>query len=166
AALGAWSEAEQHHGAPSGGSLRRELPALFELSTLRAEKAKAPYVRDVWLPGLQLMISRQQEGSTDGLYLAAAGGHNSESHNHNDVGNFIVFANGKPAIIDVGVETYSAKTFSAQRYDIWTMQSAFHNCPTIGGVMQKPGRQFAASEITHEVDDKVAQLGINIEHAY
>jgi hypothetical protein len=66
----------------------------------------------------------------------------------------------------VGVETYSAKTFSAQRYDIWTMQSAFHNCPTIGGVMQKPGRQYAASEVTHEVDDSAAQLSMNIEKAY
>ena len=165
-ALGAWSEEVQHEGQPSGGNLGRELPALFDLATLRAEKAKPPYVRDAWLPGVQVMAARQQEGSVDGLYLAAEGGHNAKSHNHNDVGNFIVFANGKPAIIDVGVETYSAKTFSAQRYDIWTMQSAFHNCPTIGGVMQKPGRQYAASEVTHEVDDKVAQLAMNIEQAY
>lgn len=165
-ALGAWSEEVQHEGKVSGGSLGRQLPALFDLATLRAEKAGAPYVRDVWMPGVQVMIARQREGSVDGLYLAAEGGHNAKSHNHNDVGNFIVFANGKPAIIDVGVETYSAKTFSAQRYEIWTMQSAFHNCPTIGGVMQQAGRQFAASEVTHEADEKVAQLGMNIEHAY
>lgn len=165
-ALGVWSEEVQHHGAPSGGSLGREVPALFNLAALRAEKAGSPYERDVWFSGLQVMIAREREGSTDGLYLAAEGGHNAKSHNHNDVGNFIVFANGKPAIIDVGVETYSAKTFSAQRYDIWTMQSAFHNCPTIGGVMQKPGPQYAASEVTHEVNDKVAQIGMNIEHAY
>ncbi len=164
--LGAWSEAVQHEGKPSGGSLGRQLPALFELAELRAAKASAPYVRDSWFPGLQVMMARQREGSTDGLYLAAEGGHNAKSHNHNDVGNFIVFANGKPALIDVGVETYSAKTFSAQRYDIWTMQSAFHNCPTIGGVMQKPGLEYAASEVTHEADDQAAQLGMNIEHAY
>ncbi len=165
-ALGAWSEEEQYHGAPSGGSLGRQLPALFDLATLRSEKGSAPYVRDVWFPGLQVMSARQREGSVDGLYLAAEGGHNAKSHNHNDVGNFIVFSNGQPAIIDVGVETYSAKTFSAQRYDIWTMQSAFHNCPTIGGVMQNAGRQYAASEVTHEADDQVAQLAMNIEHAY
>jgi len=165
-ALGAWSEEVQHHGKPSGGSLGRQLPSLFDLADLRATKGAAPYVRDVWMPGIQVMIARQREGSVDGLYLAAEGGHNAKSHNHNDVGNFLVFANGKPAIIDVGVETYSAKTFSAQRYDIWTMQSAYHNCPTIAGVMQKPGRQFAASEVTHEADDQAAQIGMNIEHAY
>ena len=166
AALGAWSEKEQHQGKPSGGSLGRQLPALFDLAELRAAKAAAPYVRDVWMPGIGVMTARQREGSVDGLYLAVEAGHNAKSHNHNDVGNFIVFANGKPAIIDVGVETYSAKTFSAKRYEIWTMQSAFHNCPTIGGVMQQPGRQYAASEVTHEVDDAGARLGMNIEHAY
>jgi hypothetical protein len=165
-ALGAWSEAAQHDGKPARGALGRQLPAIFDLAELRSQKAKPPYLRDAWMPGIQVMAARQREGTTDGLYLAAEAGHNAKSHNHNDVGNFIVFANGKPAIIDVGVETYSAKTFSAQRYDIWTMQSAFHNCPTIGGVMQNPGRQFAASEVTHEVEDDAAQLGMNIEHAY
>jgi hypothetical protein len=165
-ALGAWSEKEQHAGKLSGGALGRQLPALFDLTELRTAKAYAPYVRESWLPSLGVMIARQREGATDGLYLAAEGGHNAKSHNHNDVGNFIVFANGKPAIIDVGVETYSAKTFSAQRYEIWTMQSAFHNCPTIGGTMQSPGREFRATEVTNEADDKVAQIGMNIEHAY
>jgi hypothetical protein len=165
-ALGGWAEAEQSHNRPTGGSLGRTIPALFDLTELRAAKAKPPYVRDAWFEGIGVMIARRQEGSTSGLYLAAQAGHNAKSHNHNDVGNFIVFANGKPAIIDVGVETYSAKTFSGQRYEIWTMQSAFHNCPTIGGVMQKPGRQYAASEVTHEVTDGAAQLAMNIEKAY
>ena len=76
-----------------------------------------------------------REGSAEGLCLAAQGGTNGQSHNHNDVGNFVVYADGLPAIIDVGVETYTAKTFSSPRYGIWTMQSAYHNCPTIDGVM-------------------------------
>jgi hypothetical protein len=94
------------------------------------------------------MAARIEQGSTKGLYLAAEAGNNGKSHNHNDVGNFIVYANGEPAIIDVGVETYTAKTFGPHRYELWTMQSAFHNCPTIDGVMQSPGRQFAAAAVT------------------
>lgn len=47
---------------------------------------------------------------------------NLERHNHNDIGQFIVYADGKPVIIDVGVETYTAKTFSERRYEIWTME--------------------------------------------
>ena len=48
-------------------------------------------------------------------------------------------------MIDVGVETYTAKTFSSKRYEIWTMQSAFHNLPTINGVMQAAGRQYRSA---------------------
>ena len=108
------------------------------------------------MPGIQVMAARVEEGSAQGLYLAAQGGHNAESHNHNDVGNFLIYADGQPAIIDVGVETYSAKTFSSKRYEIWTMQSAYHNLPTIDGVMQSAGRQFAASAVEYHADDRAA----------
>src|SRR5437868_14155296 len=74
------------------------------------------------------MAARSVPNSAQGLYVAAWGGHNAQSHNHNDVGNFIVYGDGKPVLIDVGVETYSAKTFSPQRYEIWTMQSAYQTC--------------------------------------
>ena len=55
------------------------------------------------------MAARSSQGSERGFYVAAKGGHNAESHNHNDVGSFIVYADGYPALIDVGVEAYTAK---------------------------------------------------------
>ena len=109
-------------------------------------------MRDAWLDGIQVMTARCAEGTTKGFFVAAKGGHNAESHNHNDVGNFIVYRDGRPILIDAGVETYSRKTFSSQRYEIWTMQSAYHNLPTIDGVMQSPGRQFAAREVRYEAE--------------
>ena len=59
--------------------------------------------------------------------LAVKAGNNGDSHNHNDVGSFTLYKEGKPFLIDLGVETYSKKTFSKDRYEIWTMQSAYHN---------------------------------------
>jgi hypothetical protein len=104
-----------------------------------------PLPRDVWLPEIQVMLARDQVGSSERLCLAAKGGHNAESHNYNDVGNFIVYIDGKPAIVDAGVETYTRKTFSAERYTIWPMQSGYHSLlPTVDGLMQSPGRAFAA----------------------
>jgi hypothetical protein len=149
-----------------GDSIGRQLPALFNLATLRKAPRSQALFRDVWLPGIQVMAARLQEGSPRGLYLAAQGGHNAESHNHNDVGNFMVYSNGLPAIIDVGVETYTAKTFSSRRYEIWTMQSAYHNCPTIDGVMQSAGREFAASDVGYHADDGAAEFRLNIATAY
>ncbi len=99
-------------------------------------------------------------------FLAAKAGHNGDSHNHNDTGSFIVYKHGKPFLIDVGVETYSQKTFSPQRYEIWTMQSAYHNLPTINGVMQSGGRNYYATEVEAELKEDAASLSMDIAAAY
>ncbi len=165
AALGAWA-ARRAEAAERGDSLGRQLPALVNLDAIRKAPAFQPLLRDVWMPGIQVMAARLKQGSAKGLYLAAQGGHNAESHNHNDVGNFIVYSNGQPVIVDVGVETYTAKTFSSRRYEIWTMQSAYHNLPTIDGVMQGAGREFAASGVAYRADDRAAELSLDISRAY
>jgi hypothetical protein len=170
AGFGAWLAREQGLGkgavAGSFGVLGRTLPALFGLDAVTGAEPKEPLARDAWFPELQVMAARSFEGSTKGLYLAAKGGHNDESHNHNDVGSFIVYADGEPALIDVGVETYTAKTFSGRRYEIWTMQSAFHNLPTVNGVMQKNGRAFRAEDVGHKAGRTRAVLDLDIAGAY
>ena len=128
-------------------SLLRALPDLLVAVEVSTAKSVEPLIGEVWFPDLQLMAARTKADSSEGLFLAALGGHNAESHNHNDVGNFVVFADGRPVLIDVGVETYTSKTFSAQRYEIWTMQSAYHNLPKVNGVMQREGREFRATDV-------------------
>jgi len=171
AAFGAYffarDRAEGSGFAGGGGyTVGRYLPEIFNAAELRAAQAKPALVRDVWLSGIQVMTARCGEGTADGFFIAAKGGHNAESHNHNDVGSFIVYRDGRPILIDVGVETYSRKTFSAQRYEIWTMQSAYHNLPTINGVMQSPGREFAARNVAYEADDNHAQLRLDLAGTY
>jgi hypothetical protein len=135
---------------------------------LSSAPASPPLLREVWLgsPDLQLMTARFRAGSTQGLYVAAWGGHNGQSHNHNDVGNFLVFANGQPVFVDAGAPTYTAQTFSSKRCDHWAFQSAFHNVPTINGVMQSAGRQFAARTVLCETNELVAQMQMDIAPAY
>lgn len=168
-AFGAAAAVRQGYGQEAiseSGSIGRQLPALFNLPDLLATEPEDPLLRDVWLPDLQVMVARSRGGTADGLYLAAKGGHNAESHNHNDVGNFILYVDGRPAIVDAGVGTYTARTFSSRRYEIWTMQSAYHNLPTIGGVMQRNGRQFTASNVSYRADDQVAEFSLDIADAY
>ena len=90
------------------------------------------------------------------------GGHNGESHNHNDVGSFIVYIDGEPLFIDPGVGEYTAKTFSSKRYETWTMQSGYHNLPQINGVDQKDGKTFGARVVSH----KDGLLTLDIAGAY
>jgi hypothetical protein len=152
-----------------GRFLGRQLSAVFEAGEILAlGSVSPPLLRDVWLPSdeLQLITARSQAGSGEGLFVAAWGGHNAQSHNHNDVGNVLVFADGQPVFVDAGAPTYTAQTFSAKRYDHWAFQSAFHNLPTINGVMQGAGRQYAAAHVRCETNDSVAQLQMDIAPAY
>lgn len=71
------------------------------------------------------------------IYLSVKSGDNTGSHKHNDTGSCIVYVDNKPFLIDVGVENYTQKTFSEQRYELWTMQSQYHNLPTIAGCQQE-----------------------------
>jgi hypothetical protein len=156
----------QQRGLTFWGSIGRQLPAIFNYAELHSAQKAQPSLRDVWLENIQVMTARSEPGSANGLCVAAKGGHNAESHNHNDIGSFIIYMDGLPMIIDVGVETYTKKTFSAQRYEIWTMQSAYHNLPTINNVMQKEGREFAARNVSYFADDNFAELKLDIAGAY
>lgn len=129
-----------------GGNLEAALNNLFMTDEICNVKAEEPLISNFYLPDLQICGARDKEGSAEGFFMAAKAGHNMESHNHNDVGNYIVYYNGKPAIIDVGVGTYTKKTFSPQRYEIWTMQSQYHNCPGINGQQQSPGKEYNAKD--------------------
>ena len=105
-------------------------------------EAAAPQPQDVWLPDLQLRVVRR-----GGMTLCCKGGHNGESHNHNDVGSFMLYVDGRPEIIDAGNMNYTAKTFSDARYTLWNVRSAYHNVPMIGGYEQQPGKAYAARDV-------------------
>ena len=106
--------------------------------------------RQSWYDGIGVMTEREYEADDKGFFLACKGGHNDESHNHNDVGSFIVYYNGEPLLIDAGVGAYTKKTFSADRYKIWSMCSDYHNLPTVRGITQSPGRQYRAEGVIYD----------------
>ncbi|MBO4216829.1 MAG: heparinase II/III family protein [Clostridia bacterium] len=123
----------------------RYLKSLTE--PLPAHAAKALPDSSAVYPDLQVAALRR-----GGFFLAAKGGHNRESHNHNDVGSIILYCDGEPVLIDAGVGTYRKETFSNARYTLWTMQSSFHNLPEINGSMQKDGEEYRADRFECEGD--------------
>ena len=165
--LGAWFAASEHLEKKGfGDSVARQLPALFTAAELFATKGSQHYPRDAWFPGIEVMTARCQADSPEGFFVAAKGGTNAESHNHNDIGTFVVFNDGKPLLIDTGVEPYTAKNSSPQRYDIWTMNSNHHNLPEVNGHAQQPGFEFAAKSVKHETTEASATLELDISDAY
>jgi hypothetical protein len=128
-------------------SVLKEQPAL----------TTAPYT---WYPQTQVCYIKNKQG----FFFAAKGGHNNESHNHNDVGSFSLYVDRIPVFIDAGVGTYTRQTFSSERYSIWTMQSNFHNLPLINGVPQSFGASYKAKDV--QFDAAKASFRLDISGAY
>jgi len=143
--------------------LFRTLSNIFQV---QEEKYEFNPPKAFWFEGIQVLTARDHEGSLDGMFVAAKGGHNNESHNHNDIGNFILYCDTEPVIVDAGVGTYTKQTFSAERYTIWSMQSGYHNCPTINGYDQLPGEDKKAVSVKSSLKDDVSVLEMDIKKAY
>ena len=132
-----------------------------EITSYAENIATAVSYSDIFYPSTGIFITRDES-----LYLAVKGGDNDDSHNHNDTGSFTVYKNGQPLLIDIGVENYTKKTFSPQRYEIWTMQSAYHNLPTVNGIMQKDGPSYKACDVNYSFSDSVSEIQMDIAKAY
>jgi hypothetical protein len=121
---------------------------------------------DYYFDSTKVMTSKADLNTKNGIFLAAKGGHNDESHNHNDIGNFIVYKNGTKFLIDSGNMTYSKITFSPERYTLWTTRSVYHNLPVIDGKEQKYGREYASKDAKYEKTDKKVTFSLDIKDAY
>ena len=124
--------------------LRREVPAC------------------TWYPQTEVGMMR----TPDGCYFGVKGGYNAESHNHNDIGNFVFYVDDTPIILDAGAPTYSRQTFGSERYAIWAMQGQWHNTPNINGVQQMNGREYKATNTKFTQGKSTHTLSYNIGTAY
>ncbi|WP_328991231.1 heparinase II/III-family protein [Kribbella sp. NBC_01245] len=131
-----------------------------------AQPAALPLPASSWLPDVQLLVSREQAGTTKGLALAIKGGHNAENHNHNDVGSYVVAVDGTPVLIDLGQPTYTSISFSERRYEQWVVRSEWHNLPLIAGHEQPAGAQWRASEVDVRLTPEGDSFSADLSTAY
>ena len=134
------------------------------LCTPALEEGESSAPLKVYFPDLQVAATRESEIAEQGLYLAIKGGHNGESHNHNDLGSIIVYSDGKPLFIDAGSGTYTKKTFSPDRYTIWTMNSNYHNTLNFGDTVQVKGKDYHAE--IKEYCEESGKLTLDLISAY
>lgn len=142
AALGAQALARHNDVRPlDTPQMNRVLFMLFAAAPEQPALTQSPSY--LALPDLQVFSWRH-----GGMYLAAKGGHNGESHNHNDVGTFLLYTDGQPRVIDLGNCVYTAKTFGPDRYTLMNTRSRNHNVPLIGAMEQAAGREHAAADVS------------------
>ncbi len=137
----------------------KQLEALKVLQEMKDAKGGYKSEAFTWYPQTEFCYLRN--GDT---FFAAKGGFNNESHNHNDVGTFVLYFDNTPIMIDAGVGTYTRQTFSSERYNIWTMQSNYHNLPMINGVAEKFGKEYKATNT--RADRRNMTFSVDIAKAY
>ncbi|MBK9929995.1 MAG: heparinase II/III family protein [Saprospiraceae bacterium] len=146
----------------SGFQRPRKVENLLTIHQLGQNTPVYTPLPDAWISDIQVLTAR----ASNGFYLATHGGHNAESHNHNDVGDFLLYADGEPVIIDAGRGNYTARTFSAQRYELWFTQSQYHNLPIVNGYGQRAGRDYEAKNVQNKINESQASLNMDIAGAY
>lgn len=157
---------EDFYLKPTKGSLDNALHNIEIYSKIKATPAIESTVMSFWYNGTEVAGGRTNKDASKGFFFAAKGGYNDESHNHNDIGTFILYHEGAPLLADIGVETYSEKTFGPNRYEIWTMQSDFHNVPQINGFSQSYGKKFKATDVSFKNTISQLNFNLNLAEAY
>ncbi|MFV0505251.1 MAG: heparinase II/III family protein [Bacteroidales bacterium] len=159
--FGAYLHQRDKNKSPSKGrDLFRTLEGFYYLDKLKKETPSLVTKSPIWYSETEVCYMRSESG----FFFAAKGGYNNESHNHNDVGSFLLFSDEQPLFIDAGVGTYTRQTFSSERYSIWTMQSNYHNLPLINGEAQKYGRKYRSGDVVFNA--KKNQFSLDISRAY
>lgn len=119
-----------------------------------------------WFNDAVILVSRPATDSDTIMGVALKGGHNAEHHNHNDVGSYVVVVKDRPVLLDAGSETYTARTFSSQRYESNLLNSWGHPVPVVAGQLQRTGRDAAAKVLASEFTDERDALTLDLSAAY
>lgn len=89
---------------------------------------------------------------TEKYGFACRGGSNGESHNHNDVGSFILSKNDKQVLVDMGGRPYTRQYFEhPQRYTFLETSSRGHNVPIVNGKYQGNGGNRAITTFENNI---------------
>lgn len=119
-----------------------------------------------WFKDGGVLICRPPPGATTPFAASLKGGHNAEHHNHNDVGSFILVLGDRLPVCDPGSEVYTARTFSAKRYDSDVLNSSGHAVPVVAGQLQKTGADARGQVLRTRFTDAEDLLALDIRSAY
>ena len=122
--------------------------------------------RRVHLTGYDWWLSRVDPADPAGLIVAAKGGHNDESHNHNDLGSFVVHYRGESCLTDLGSPSYDAGYFSERRYEYLVARSLGHSVPHVNGTEQAAGEEYAATVTGRTEGEDADTFGLDLSGAY
>lgn len=115
-----------------------------------------------------ILVARPEKGVTCRLAFSAKGGHNNESHNHNDIGSYaIVLGNETMAGDQGGPFSYPGDYFSAKAEDKYKCKGSFgHPVPVLDGKAQLTGAKAQGKVVTKNLTEGKDEFAIDCTSAY
>ncbi|MDX8044526.1 heparinase II/III family protein [Gracilibacillus sp. S3-1-1] len=102
----------------------------------------------------------------DAYAFAAKAGHNDEPHNHNDIGQFILYGRGDVFLRDLGSGEYHKDYFNDKRYQFVCNSAEGHSIPVINGLYQREGAHFFGTMKKHHESNTHESIKLDISSAY
>ncbi|MBN9389079.1 MAG: heparinase II/III family protein [Chloroflexi bacterium] len=118
-----------------------------------------------YLPNIQWVISRHYFGSKL-IAFSAKGGHNNEPHNHNDLGQFLLFAGDESLLCELGSGLYTRDYFRENRYTYLHPSSLGHSVPVINGQAQEVGAAHFATVLEEREFENGLVFELDLTEAY
>ncbi|MEP3837808.1 MAG: hypothetical protein ABJM36_09175 [Algibacter sp.] len=97
------------------------------------------------------------------LSIAIKAGHNSENHNHMDVGTYTIVLGKDIMTGDIGAPSYTAGAFSDNNP---ARSSWGHPVPKINNILQSKGRKFEGKIIASEFTESLDRVVLDHKKAY
>lgn len=122
--------------------------------------------------GPPVLLADQQTGiiraatNAGPMIACLSGGSNAERHNHNDVGQFLVFLDGIQRVVDLGAPHYVNDFFGPKRYTYMPARSMGHNVPLINGYEQFAGKEAAGRLLKWDPTPHAATLSLELAAVY
>lgn len=119
--------------------------------------------KEVYFKDTQVFIFKNFEPSY--RCFAIKGGSNGESHNHNDLGSFLLRDDKIDILADLGAGEYTKEYFQADtRYSYVVNRGKYHNIPIIDGFEQKEGPDYFSTVVEHNLEER--SMMFDLSHAY
>jgi len=122
-------------------------------------------LEDAWLKESQVVRLGASTATGAPVVLAAKAGHNGVSHNHNDVGSFVLHVNGETALCDPESGLYDLYRRSGHDRNLFA-NSLGHNVPRIAGKLQSRGAAFCGEITRCDESEDGKQVEMQIKGAY
>jgi hypothetical protein len=136
------------------------------LDPMEIRRSSRPLGLRHWFKDATLLICRPAEQTRRRFSATLIGGNNGVNHNHNDLGTFTAEVDGRPVLVDPGLETNSFRNFSVDRYDSDLLNSYGHPVPRVAGELQQPGPEWITRTVETDFTDDVDRVVLDLRRAY